>query len=397
MAAPKVSVLMPVYNGERYVRETIASILAQTFREFDLIIMDDGSIDGTFDILQSLAKQDGRIQLLRNEVNVGIVRTMNTLFGLATGEYINRHDADDISLPDRFEQQVSFLDENPKVGLVSCRIQLIDVDGAPLEHEMFASPLDNASLQRQLMDHCCLCQSSVMFRRSCLDIVGLYKESFEPSEDYDLWLRMAEVTQLAKLPEKLFCYRRHPGSVSSTRNAEQLLRQAMILESACQRRFGPEIPSDHQVKLGYEYFRAAIAHYQDDQKEAAHKLLLCALAYDAHLLDSLEPLEGLITDYRHSLPTTSLISFGESLFADLFRDVPAASHLKPRFLSRLHMREVFAGAQENDADRVDHYIGKGLQYDPAWLLNRGVLVITAKSILRSALRKLGIEPVRPPA
>jgi glycosyltransferase involved in cell wall biosynthesis len=198
--APKLTVLMPVFNGERYLRQAVVSILGQTMPDFELIIADDGSTDETSAILTAIEREDGRIRVTRNEANIGIARSMNKLFRLAQGEYINRHDADDVSLPERFGQQVASLDANPEIGLVSSQVAVIDDEGRPLELDMYSGPSDNDALQRQLLSRCAFCQTSVMFRRRLLDRVGVYAEGLEPAEDYDLWLRLAEITRLARLP-----------------------------------------------------------------------------------------------------------------------------------------------------------------------------------------------------
>jgi glycosyltransferase involved in cell wall biosynthesis len=387
MPGPMVSVIMSVY-GARYLRDSVNSVLTQTFGNFEFVIVDDGSTDDTWSILSAYATRDARLVLLRNDNNIGYTRSLNRGLGAARGTLIARQDADDISMPERLARQVAFLEANPEVGLVASQIRVIDADGNPVKQEMFTGPLDNDGIQQQLLEHCCLCHGSVMFRRTCLDAVGFYDEGLEPAEDYDLWLRIAEVTRLAKLPDKLFCYRRHADSVSFKRPADQQLHQAGIFEKTYRRRFGANLGPEYRSKLGLEFFQAAILLYLAERARAAADILDRALDYDPGLLDSVEPLEQFLAVFRKLLPATPPIEFCESLFAHLLRGQPAAERLKPRVLSRLHMREVFQGLHEGDASRIDRHLWSGLRFGPSWLINRGVLAVAARSLLRQARHSL---------
>jgi len=171
---PLVSVLMTVYNGERFLSATVASILDQTYRNIELLVLDDGSEDGTWPILANFAARDERICLLRHDQNRGVPLAMNRLFGLAKGTYVNRHDADDLSHPQRYAKQVQFLEAAPAVGVVGTRVQVIDPNDQPLELPFFAAVTHDAEIQAELLRNNCLCQGSVMFRRQLLDQVGNY-------------------------------------------------------------------------------------------------------------------------------------------------------------------------------------------------------------------------------
>ena len=395
MSEPTVSVVMSVH-GARYLRDSVNSILTQTFGSFEFIIVDDGSTDDTWSILSAYAACDARLVLLRNEHNIGYTRSLNRGLSAARGALIARQDADDISMPERLAQQVAFLEANPEVGLVASQVQVIDADGSPVAQEMFTGRLDNDGIQQQLLEHCCLCHGSVMFRRACLDAVGLYDERLEPAEDYDLWLRMAEVTRLAKLPDKLFCYRRHADSVSFKRAADQQLHQATIFENVYRRRFGPTLSPAYRSKLGLEFFQAAILLHLAERASAAAGTLERALDYDPGLLDSVESLERFLASLRKLLPAGPPIAFCESLFAYLLQGLPAAERLRPRMLSRLHMREVFEGLHDGNASRIDRHLWSGLRLDPSWLINRGVLAVSARSLVRQARHALRPKRQRRP-
>jgi glycosyltransferase involved in cell wall biosynthesis len=213
---PRVSVIMSVYNGERYLREAVESILGQTFTNFEFIIIDDGSIDQTAMILQTI--DDERIRVFRNQKNIGLASSLNRGLGLARGEYVARMDADDISLPERFEKQVEFLDNHPMACVVSGGY--ISVDESGNETMVVTFPTDNATLQARLLQHCCICHGSAMMRKECLETIGGYRPAFRVAEDHDLFLRLAEKFEVANLAEPLYKYRVITSSISVHRKYE---------------------------------------------------------------------------------------------------------------------------------------------------------------------------------
>ncbi|HMK21090.1 MAG TPA: glycosyltransferase [Terriglobales bacterium] len=211
---PKVSVVMPVFNGERFLHEAVGSILDQSFRDFEFIIIDDGSTDATAAILESYLRRDARVKVYRQE-NRGIVESLNSGYRIARGEYIARMDADDVSAPARLERQVAFLDTHPLVGLVGCgKYDNIDVTGAALYTTYL--PEDNESIQSTLVQRWCFLHPSIIFRRALIDIVGLYRREFEGAEDHDFILRLLEHCQAHNLQERLISYRLNPKGLSIT-------------------------------------------------------------------------------------------------------------------------------------------------------------------------------------
>ena len=198
MPVPKVSIVMAVYNGASDLAGSIQSILNQSFRDFEFIIVDDGSIDDTWAILCDFASQDRRIVLLQNEKNLGLARTLNRGLELTKGKLITRQDADDVSLPERLARQVEFLDAHPDYGLVSVAAQLVDLNSLPIK--IAYNPDGNEEIQRILLDYMCICGAAIMVRRECMDQIGFrYSETLNITEDYDLVLRLAEVTKLEVL------------------------------------------------------------------------------------------------------------------------------------------------------------------------------------------------------
>lgn len=199
---------MPVYNGERYLREAIDSILSQTFRNFEFLIINDASTDGTVGIINSYT--DPRIRLVHNKTNMGRCATPNKGLDLARGEYLARMDCDDISLPTRLEKQVAFLDAHPDVGVCGTWIKLFM--GADY---VIRYPLIHEEIKCHLLLGCQLAHSSVMFRKKVLlDHHLYYDDNYKPTEDYYLWTRCSNVTSLANIPEILVKYRWHAEQIS---------------------------------------------------------------------------------------------------------------------------------------------------------------------------------------
>lgn len=236
--APLISVLMPAYNAQRYLRKAIESVLAQTLGDFELIIVDDGSTDATSTILKKYARKDARIRI-KSGSNQGVSNALNSALELARGQFAARMDADDICYPTRFEKQAKFLQEHPDHVLVGSRCMLIDPDGYPicektdiaLEHE----EIDGLLLRMSWP----LVHPAVMMRTETLRRIGGYNPEYRTNQDHDLFLRLAEVGRLANLPEILLGYRQHFQSVGATKLASQAMTVVDIVRAAHQRRSVP--------------------------------------------------------------------------------------------------------------------------------------------------------------
>jgi glycosyltransferase involved in cell wall biosynthesis len=217
---PLVSVVMPVFNGEKYLSQAIDSILNQTFRDFEFIIIDDGSADGTAKLLQLYARKDARIRIL-SQRNQGLISTLNRGCEESRGHYIARMDADDISVPDRFAKQVAFLGVHPEVAVVGGAAQFINDQG--LLPDGLRHPTESAEVAVKLQTYCALAHPTVMMRRKVVKAVGGYRIAFPDAEDYDLWLRIAEGHDLANLPDIVLHYRLHANQVSNRHCCQQAL------------------------------------------------------------------------------------------------------------------------------------------------------------------------------
>lgn len=213
---PKVTVLMAVYNGERYISESIESILAQTFQDFEFLIVNDGSNDRTRGLI--LSYDDPRIRLVDNEQNLGLARSLNRGLELAEGQFVARQDADDISEPERLARQVAFLDSHADLVLLGTWYKEIDAQGALLEK--WELPTDSTEIRWSLLFFCPFVHSTVMMRKSpVLEQIGFYDESFVYAQDYDLWSRIARRLTVANLPECLLQYRTSPSAMTATYGA----------------------------------------------------------------------------------------------------------------------------------------------------------------------------------
>lgn len=215
---PLVSVLMPVYNGEEYLREAVDSILAQTLSDFEFIIINDGSTDITEDII--LSYNDQRIHYYKNEKNLGIVGTLNRGLDLCKGKYIARMDADDVSMPQRFEKQVAYMNTHPDVVACGC---LYTVYGKENRGAVdVAIEADDVRMDMALF--CQYAHSTMMLRREILEKHALrYREDYRHAEDYKLWTELLQYGDMVNLPEVLHSIRQCEEGISIVHSAEQKL------------------------------------------------------------------------------------------------------------------------------------------------------------------------------
>jgi glycosyltransferase involved in cell wall biosynthesis len=227
-----VSVVMSVYNGQAFLSEAIESILGQTLREFEFVVIDDGSTDRTAEILGEYASRDGRLRVLRHE-NKGRATSLNAGIGLATGKYIARMDADDVAMPYRLEEQVDFLERHAEVGLVGGAIELINATG--LVVKTARPPLEDAEIRSVMLRYNPMFHPTVVIRKEVVLAAGGYRKALLDADDYDLWLRMSERSRLANLGTTMVKYRVHSGQVS-IRNLEHQTQCVLAARAAAMQR-----------------------------------------------------------------------------------------------------------------------------------------------------------------
>lgn len=229
------SVVLPVYNAEKYIAQAVQSILEQTFGNFEFLIVDDGSTDGSLKILRRFADQDSRIRLI-SRPNTGYVIALNEMLELATGEFVARMDADDIALPERFAKQIEHLRSNRTLIALGTRAMLVD----PQDNDLcvMEMPLDHDAIDQQNLRGVgfAICHPALMFRREVLSRIGGYKPEFWPAENVEFFLRLAEAGQIANIEYVGLRYRLHHESVGHTSRLKQINSAQRASASALERR-----------------------------------------------------------------------------------------------------------------------------------------------------------------
>lgn len=221
----KVSVIMPVYNGEKYLTKAIDSIRNQEYTNWELIIINDGSADRTEQIINQYT--DSRIKYYKNETNLGLIATLNKAIDLCQGEYIARMDADDISIENRLKEQVNFLDKNKDIGI--CGTDALIIDNEDKGRGNIINLSSNDYIQINLLFSVPIIHPSVMIRSSILQ-ENKYDSNYKHIEDYELWCRISSKYKFSNLPKKLIKYRWHTNNVSVTYNHEQELLKNEIIK-----------------------------------------------------------------------------------------------------------------------------------------------------------------------
>lgn len=230
---PTISVVMSVYNGGRYLGDSVASILKQTYKNFEVIIINDGSTDESLDILTEYLRKDNRIAII-NQQNSGLSNSLNRGIELSRSNLIARMDADDIAEPTRLEEQVNFIDQNPQVVVLGTAFLLF---GGNIKSKIVTMPATNKTIRKNLPFRFCLCHPTVMFRRKTIVDAGGYQGT-GPCQDLELWLRLSrnKTLQFANLEKPLLKYRIHQDQIKGGRNAYKaaayyLLKEALKQQS----------------------------------------------------------------------------------------------------------------------------------------------------------------------
>lgn len=289
-ATPRVSILIPAYNAQRYVVEAVESMLAQTYNDFECIVVDDGSTDRTSQLLSALQRRDARVRPLRVP-HGGIVDALNAGVDAARGELIARMDADDVAAPDRLEAQVRYMDEHPDVVALGSKVLLVDPFNSPLWE--IDVKLEHREIEAELLrgNGWALFHPTSMIRRDAMMRIGRYRPEYQWSEDIDLFLRLAEVGKLANTATATLRYRQHFSSVNRTKLELQIRRVERLLADAHRRRslpFPPDFRFEPVAQLGpYEQVmawgrRALInRNFRVARRHAVAAVRLSPTAYDA--------------------------------------------------------------------------------------------------------------------
>jgi glycosyltransferase involved in cell wall biosynthesis len=253
---PKVSVLMPVYNAERYLKQAVDSILDQTFTDFELIAINDGSTDKSGEILDYYKGIDDRVIVVQRE-NKGLVATLNEAIELAKGEYLARQDSDDISFSTRLEKQVAVLDADNEMVLVTGAFEVFDEQDEFLYREVL--PADDEDIKRAMYLRNPIGHGSVMFRKSVCINAGMYSDECGPTEDFELWTRLARKGKFTALEAAMFHWRVNTLGITTTNNSLQRTLMKDHLENLWQ--LGkPRVIGSRELRLKGAHYRSV---YQD--------------------------------------------------------------------------------------------------------------------------------------
>lgn len=233
MNQPLVSVLIPCYNVEKYVVESVSSILNQTYKNLEIITINDCSTDNTGELLQQLADKDNRIKVITNEENLKLISTLNKGIALCNGEYIARMDADDISLPTRIEKEVDFLERNKDHDIVSTMFYAFRSEN-PRKKDLHHSPFRDEELRAYMLFRSGICHPAVMIRKRVFSELGLkFETEYLHVEDYALWSEAIYKTKIANISEPLLLYRVHQHQISSLNEDLQTENKKKVFKIHC--------------------------------------------------------------------------------------------------------------------------------------------------------------------
>jgi hypothetical protein len=385
--SPLVSVVMAVYNGDRFLRQAIDSILTQSFTDFELIVIDDASTDGTPQILDSYS--DSRIVRLTNRQNIGQTRSLNKGLAVSRGAFIARHDADDISHPNRLQEQVAYMMANPALGLLGTDYHIIDENGQILETNIL--PVTNDELNTRLLEGNIFCHGSVIMKKEMVDKVGGYHEGFRVTQDFDLWLRLAEHGEIANLARPLYQFRFDSNSVSRKKRGLQLAYGQLALKLALQRRASqPEDPVPNDVlsvyppepgRLFADARRSAYLYYAAGQEAEAATILRQAREYLLQVPGEVSSWSDwacsqarVLADLRNN-PAAG-VEFISWVFVTL--PIENGKKVAQQTISRFLADQAFLAFANKQ--RVLPLAVQAVRYDRRWLGNKGLWVITWRSL-----------------
>ena len=331
MTHPEVTVIMPVFNGEKYIEKSIASVLSQTFNNFEFLIVNDGSTDKTAELIHRY--EDHRIRLICNESNRGITYSLNKGLETAQGDYVARIDSNDLASPDRLKLQMKLLRQNPEVALIGSSYALIDDSDKVVK--IVQLPTHTAEIKWRLLFQNCIPHSSAIFKKDIVMALGCYDESFQYAQDYDLWMRISERHQVASIDEPLLYYRLPgEGSISHEKKREQATAASLIHLRTFQ-------------KIGID-----VTHLFADIDELGEFLF-----YNGTLRNPKKAgiLFNRIFQVFHS----------SSFCAGLPREEMIAIQKKFNYsLSRMHMHSAWESYHQNNLHKFRHCILKSMRYAP---------------------------------
>lgn len=287
MGIPTTSVVMSVFNGDRFLSEAVDSILGQSVSDFEFIVIDDGSTDRTALILDSYQKNDPRVRVYHQE-NRGLVESLNRGCAFARGKYLARMDADDVANRDRLLWQTDFMEKHPEIGVLGGAVEFIDVKGASMG--ISVNPTKDHQIKKAMRGGCPLWHSTVLMRKNVLTSVGGYRKLLIDAEDCDLWLRIADRAQLANLQAVVLKYRFHPYQVTARKPRQQALSTLAAHVAAEFRRNGQPDPLGSVEEITPDVLRGLGVSMRTQELAVASRYLwnirnMCNSGQSSHALE----------------------------------------------------------------------------------------------------------------
>ncbi len=368
----KVSIVMSTYNRAHLVGEAIRSALAQTYTDFELIVVDDGSKDDTRDVVAGFA--DPRIRYVYKK-NAGLAAGRNTGIEYACGDYIAFLDDDDLYLPNKLAVQVAFMDQYPEIGWTSGGYRITDMQGKFLGEQRPWLHYPKLELRIWLF-WCPTCPTAVMVRREWLDRGGGFDSQQGLQEDWELWLRLAYAgCQMVWVPEIVCVYRLH--SANMVRNSKAVRAKTGILRVLdkffAQKGLASDLRQLHDAAYAHTLLKRATASFRDGDVDAAVQDVRRALELDSTLAaDNGQRALDMLLGYASSPLVGAPLAYARTVLAHLPEQPFAVATRRRKLLGQVAADMFFSAAEREDWPRVRRAFVKIIQYDPRWLRNLGV-------------------------
>lgn len=379
-----ISVIIPAYNQGHYLGEAIQSVLDQTYPDFEVIVVDDGSTDKTAQVACSFS--DPRVRYIHQE-NRGLSAARNTGILRSSGEYLTFLDSDDLFVADKLETLLNAMQRDPELGFVAGQAVLIDENALPLG-KVFDTPLPENPAHLLLWNPLHVC--SVLLRRDWQQKVGLFDESLQAYEDWDMWLRLARAgCRMGWVPHPVSLYRFHTRQM--TRDKERMTAATFaVLKKVYS---DPDLPQEwldlKDKAYSNAYLRAAIQAYRTGETQEGADALAEAVRLDPSLLDNDgEMMAKRLLGLSDSPKVKDRLPFLELVYNHLPESLAALKAQRRERLSQAAVELAFRSYQAEDYTRARHFMLRAVQYRPAWLANRGVVSVLLKSTLRGGLKKI---------
>lgn len=379
--APAVSVILPVYNAGRTIGAAIESILSQTYTDFEVMVIDDGSTDDTQSVVQGF--DDPRVRVLRNPQNMGLVASLNRGIAETNGLLLARMDADDVTLPERLAVQVQTMQANPRLGVVSCHYETFD-DQCPLLEKVVLPTSDGEVRYDLYAKSHCFCHPAALMRRQALEQASGYKAEWFPAEDRELWMRMLEAWQGANVPQVLHRVRKHERSISS----QNMKRQASLVLKATAERLtqrlaphGIDIAAQHAGWARGELFVAfGLAEYDDSGAVGWHLQQAATIDRQTVLASFKEIMTDRVVTYMHH--SKADIAGCKRLVRRVFEATPSSLNalqaVRPQVESQIHAIAAFYHADLGQRTLSQREAMRALTIDASQWRNRGLLKLALR-------------------